>query len=347
MNCEIRGIAYHLPETVLTNAELARQFPDWSVDQIAAKTGIDERHVVDSETCASDLAVKAAKRLFQSGACDPSAIDFLLLCTQSPDYFLPTTACLLQKRLAVPKSCGALDFNLGCSGYVYGLALAAGLIRSECASSVLLLTAETYTKFIPPEDRSLRTIFGDAAAATLIQAQQDGAVGPFIFGTDGTGAQELIVSGGAMRLRFPGDVTAAVCYDEYGKPRSANHLYMNGPEIFNFTLREIPRVVTDLLDRAKKTSDDIDLFVFHQANHYMLEHLRKKLRIAEDKFFVSMKHCGNTVSSSIPIALADAVRIGKLHVGATVMLVGFGVGYSWGATLVRWSPKFIYEAGTL
>jgi 3-oxoacyl-[acyl-carrier-protein] synthase-3 len=342
MKCEISAITYHLPDAVLTNAELARQFPDWSLEQIAAKTGIDERHVVDAETCSSDLAVKAAERLFRSGACNPSEVDFLLLCTQSPDYFLPTTACLLQKRLGIPKNCGALDFNLGCSGFVYGLALAGGLIRSECASLALLITAETYTKFIHPEDRSLRTIFGDAAAATLIRARKDGGMGPFIFGTDGTGAEELIVFGGAMRLPTSAESTA-VQQDEYGNKRSPNHLYMNGPEIFSFTLREIPRVVAELLDRTKKTSDEIDLFVFHQANHYMLEHLRRKLHIAEDKFFVSMKHCGNTVSSSIPIALTDAVRMGKLRAGATVMLVGFGVGYSWAATLVKWSPEFICE----
>jgi 3-oxoacyl-[acyl-carrier-protein] synthase III len=345
MNCEISAITYHLPDAVLTNAELARQFPDWSVDQIAAKTGIEERHVVDSETCSSDLAVKAAERLFRSGACNPSEIDFLLLCTQSPDYFLPTTACLLQNRLAIPKNCGALDFNLGCSGFVYGLALATGLIRSECASSVLLITAETYTKFIQPEDRSLRTIFGDAAAATLIRARKDGGIGPFVFGTDGTGAEELIVFGGAMRLPASAELTT-VPQDEHGNKRSPNHLYMNGPEIFNFTLREIPRMVAELLERAKKTPDEIDLFVFHQANHYMLEHLRKKLHIAEDKFFVSMKHCGNTVSSTIPIALTDAVRAGKLRAGATVMLVGFGVGYSWAATLIKWSPEFICEPAT-
>jgi len=342
MNCEIRAITYYLPDTVVTNADLAKQFPEWSVEQIEAKTGIQERHVVDLETCSSDLAVKAAEQLFQSGACDRSAVDFLLLCTQSPDYFLPTTACLLQKRLGIPKNCGALDFNLGCSGFVYGLALGSGLIRSECASLVLLITAETYTKFIQPEDRSLRTIFGDAAAATLIRARKDGGMGPFIFGTDGSGAEELIVSGGAMRFPASAELTT-VPQDEHGNKRSPNHLYMNGPEIFNFTLREIPRMVAELLERAKKTPDEIDLFVFHQANHYMLEHLRKKLHIAEDKFFVSMKHCGNTVSSTIPIALTDAVRAGKLRAGATVMLVGFGVGYSWAATLMKWSPEFICE----
>ena len=346
MNCEISAITYYLPDAVVTNADLAKQFPEWSVEQIEAKTGIQERHVVDPETCSSDLAVKAAEELFQSGACDRSGVDFLLLCTQSPDYFLPTTACILQERLSLPKTCGALDFNLGCSGYVYGLALAAGLIRAGCASAVLLLTAETYTKFIPSEDRSLRTIFGDAAAATLIQSRADGTVGPFVFGTDGSGAQELIVSAGAMRRRSGREGKTAISQDEDGKTANPCHLYMNGPEIFNFTLREIPGVVTDLLKRAEMRSEDIDLFVFHQANHYMLEHLRKKLRIPEDKFFVSMKLYGNTVSSTIPIALADAARSGKLHAGAMVMLVGFGVGYSWAATLVRWSPNFICEAGT-
>src|SRR5437773_1193656 len=284
----IRAITSFLPAGKLTNEQLAKEFGDWHASQILGKTGVAVRSIAAADECASDLGVAAAKHLLESGACSPEEIDFLLLCTQSPDYFLPTTACLLQDRLAIPKSCGALDFNLGCSGYVYGLALAAGLIQSQCASSILLLTAETYTKFIPPEDRSLRTIFGDAAAATLIQADEGGAIGPFIFGTDGKGAQELIVSGGAMRLRSSRQGTDAIWQSADGKARDPNYLYMNGPEIFNFTLHEIPRVVADLLDRAKMKSNDIDLYVFHQANHYMLEHLRKKLRIAEEKFFVSM-----------------------------------------------------------
>jgi 3-oxoacyl-[acyl-carrier-protein] synthase-3 len=275
--------------------------------------------------------VAAAHKLFSSGVCRPESIDFLLLCTQSPDYFLPTTACILQDRLGLPTSAGALDFNLGCSGFVYGLSLAKGLIETGQAANVLLLTAETYSKFLHPEDRGVRALFGDAAAATLLQARHDAPagglpwIGPFVFGTDGKGMNNLIVAKGGMR-RESADVTTN---------GSVAHLHMNGPEIFTFTLNAVPQAVKNLLKRAGKGIDDIDLFVFHQANRFMLDHLRDRLEIPKEKFVVSMSHCGNTVSSTIPIALRDAVNQQVLHPGQLVMLVGFGVGYSWGATLIR------------
>src|SRR3974377_857998 len=167
----ISAIEYFLPEKTVSTADLSAAFPDWSVEKIDSKTGICDRHVVSAEECSSDLAFAPAQKLFQSGACRPDQIDFAMLCTQSPDYFLPTTACLLQDRLGLPTSAGALDFNLGCSGYIYGLGLAEGLISSGQASNVLLVTAETYSKFMHPRDKSVRTIFGDAAAATLITAR--------------------------------------------------------------------------------------------------------------------------------------------------------------------------------
>ena len=166
MKAAIRAIEYYLPETVLGSDDLTREFPDWSVAKIESKTGIRERHIASGSECSSDLGIAAAKKLFDSGAVSPSEIDFLLFCTQSPDYFLPTTACMMQAALGIPKTAGALDFNLGCSGFVYGLGLAKGLIETGQAKSILLITAETYSKFIHPRDRSVRTIFGDAAAAT-------------------------------------------------------------------------------------------------------------------------------------------------------------------------------------
>src|SRR5438309_11485134 len=177
----ISAIEYFLPEKIVTTADLSAEFPDWSVEKIDAKTGIQERHIAAPGECASDLAVAAAQKLFESKACTASDIDFLLFCTQSPDYFLPTTACLIQNRLGIPTTAGAYDFNLGCSGYIYGLGQAEGLIATGQASNVLLLTAETYSKFIHPRDRSVRTIFGDAAAATLIRAVEADApyIGPF------------------------------------------------------------------------------------------------------------------------------------------------------------------------
>jgi 3-oxoacyl-[acyl-carrier-protein] synthase-3 len=331
----ISAIEYHLPEKSLTTGRLAEEFPEWSVAKIDNKTGIQERRIAGEQECSSDLAVAAAGKLFASGACRPEDIDYILLCTQSPDYFLPTTACLVQDRLGIPMTAGALDFNLGCSGYVYGLGLAEGLIASGQASNLLLLTAETYSKFLHPGDRSCRTIFGDAAAATLLRAGEARSLGPFVYGTNGKGAPNLIVPTGGMRA--PRTAESAVTQtDEHGNTRSGDSLYMNGGEIFNFTLDTIPPCVNGLLERSQLALGEVDLFVFHQANRYMLEHLRKRMKIDPEKFWVAMGHCGNTVSSTIPIALKHAWQEGRLKPGMRIMLVGFGVGYSWGATILRW-----------
>ena len=323
MNAVIKTVEYHLPDAVQTNDQLAAQYPHWQVSQIAEKTGIHARHIAAENELASDLAVVAARKLFDSGAATPADIDFILFCTQSPDYLLPTTACLIQSRLGIPTTAGALDFNLGCSGFVYGLSLAKGLIETGQARNLLLLTAETYSKHINPEDRTVRLIFGDAASATLIQAgdSPDAGIGPFVFGTDGTGAKNLIVRKGALR---PDD-----------QPNQTLCLCMDGPEIFVFTLNTIPKVVNRLLAAVNKSLADIDLFIFHQANAYMLEHLRKRLDIPAEKFFVELRDIGNTVSATIPIAIKQAQQAGRLRSGQLAMLVGFGVGYSWAATLIR------------
>lgn len=339
IRASIRAIEYHLPAGRLTNADLAEQFPEWSVDKIEEKTGIVERRIAAAGECSSDLAVAAARKLFASDAWQAEDIDYLLLCTQSADYFLPTTACLVQDCLGLRKNCGALDFNLGCSGFVYGLGLAKGLIETGQARTVLLIMAETYSKFIHPRDKTVRTLFGDAASATLIQrtetAGADEMIGPFVYGTDGSGARNLMVATGGMRQRAPlGSAGEEV--DEDGNIRAPDYLFMNGPEIFSFTLRAVPQSVNALLDRSGKRLDEIDLFVFHQANQYMLEHLRKKLKIPPERFCIAMRNCGNTVSSTIPIALREALDEGRLLPGHLVMLVGFGVGYSWGAAFIRW-----------
>jgi 3-oxoacyl-[acyl-carrier-protein] synthase-3 len=320
----------------LTNEQLAQEFPEWSIEKIEEKTGIVERWIAAENECSSDLGVAAAEKLFRNTAFKPADIDYILFCTQSPDHFLPTSACVMQQRLGIPTSAGALDINLGCSGFVYGLGLAKALIETGQASNVLLVTAETYSKFINQRDKSVRTLFGDAGAATLIHGVtgEEEFIGPFIYGTDGSGAQNLIVPSGGMRQRLA-PINEPSC-DTDGNLRTAADLYMNGPEIFVFTLREVPRVVQELLTRTNMALDGIDLFVFHQANQYMLEHLRKKLKIPADRFFVGMRHCGNTVSCTIPIALKQASDEGRLRPGHLVMLVGFGVGYSWGATLLRW-----------
>lgn len=332
----ITAISSYLPAGKLTNEQLASELGEWDAEKILAKTGIAVRSVADAGECSSDLGVAAARHLFESGACAPADVDFLLFCTQSPDYFLPTTACLVQDRLGLRTDCGAIDFNQGCSGYVYGLALARSLVETGAAARVLLLTAETYTKFINPRDRSVRTLFGDGAAATLVEATEaDGELlGPFVFGTDGRGAQNLIVPAGGMRRPLDADACREE-QDAQGNWRAARDLYMNGPAIFNFTMQTVPRAVEQLLAKSGRRLEEIDLFVFHQANKFMLERLRSRLHIPADKFCIDMEASANTVSSTIPIALEKARREGRASSGDLVALVGFGVGYSWAATLCR------------
>lgn len=328
--------AYFLPSGELSNDQLAAELGDWSADKIFEKTGIHSRHIATADECSSDLGVYAADRLFNDSRFRREDVDFLLFCTQTPDYFLPTTACLVHERLRLRKDCGAIDINQGCSGFVYGLAMAASLVDSGTARNVLLITAETYSKFLNPRDRSVRTVFGDAAAATLIGAvdSPEPLIGPFVFGTDGAGAQNLIVKAGGMRQPLTAE-TMLESEDASGNWRSDANLYMNGPEIFNFTLNTIPGAYRALLEKAALSESEVDYYIFHQANKFMLDRIRLKLKLPEEKFCVRMDRCGNTVSSTIPIALHQSLESGALSHGQRVMLLGFGVGYSWAAGMMR------------
>jgi 3-oxoacyl-[acyl-carrier-protein] synthase-3 len=326
----IKAISYYLPERVLSNEELVKDFPEWSVEKVAAKIGVSERHLANDKEFVSDLACQAGNRLFTEHGIDPKSIDFVLLCTQSPDYLLPTTACIIQNKLGIPTSAGALDFNLGCSGFVYGLSLAKGLICAGIAANVLLITAETYSKHIHPKDKGNRTIFGDAASATLVSTNGFAEIKNFSLGTDGRGAENLIIKTGGLKQP---DKLNDISFDAEGNPSSSDHLYMNGSEIFNFTLENVPLLVEDTLQKNELEQAAIDLFVFHQANKYMMNFLRKKIKIEEEKFYYCLEKFGNTVSSTIPIALYEAKKENKLS--GNVLLAGFGVGYSWGGVILQ------------
>ena len=329
MKAYIQDIAYYLPENVLTNEQIAERFPEWSAEKVAGKVGITERHIAADNETATDMAQKAAQQLFAQGV-DKSQIDFVLLCTQSQDYFLPSSACILQDKLGLSKDCGAFDFNLGCSGYEYGLAVAKGLIVAGIAKNILLLTAETYTKYIHPQDKGNMTIFGDGASATLVSTEGFAEIGEVVVGTDGSGAENLIVRTSAARHKA---LANNVVQDEDGTVVSDDHLYMHGGNVFNFTADVVPDMVEKLLNKSGLQQDDIDLWVFHQANKYMINYLRKLLDIDKDKFYIFMEKVGNTVSSTIPIALCEARKEDKLH--GNVLLAGFGVGLSWGGVMLK------------
>jgi 3-oxoacyl-[acyl-carrier-protein] synthase-3 len=330
MKAYIKAISYYLPETVVTNEELIKEFPEWSVDKIVNKVGIDQRHIAKPDETSADLATKAAEKLFAEYDIDKSSIDFILFCTQSPDYFLPTSACLIQKKLKIPTSCGALDFNLGCSGYVYGLSLAKGLLLGGIANNILLLTGETYSKFMHPKDKGNRTLFGDAGSATLISLDGFAEIGNFSLGTDGKGAKNLIVKTGGMRNREKAD---DLRFEENGNPISSDHLYMNGSEIFNFTIEAVPPLIEDTLAKNALAREDVDGYVFHQANKFMINFLRKKLKIAPEKFHMYMSEVGNTVSNTIPIVITEELKENALH--GNILLAGFGVGYSWAGCVLK------------
>ena len=332
MNIGIKNIEYYLPEKILTNNDLEKIYPDWSADKIYKKTGIMSRHIAGDYEVVSDLAYNAAVKLFKT--VDKDSIDFLLLATQSPDYILPTTACILQDRLKLSIYCGALDFNLGNSAYVYGLALAKSLVKSKVAKNVLLIMAEIYTKHINKMDKSTRIIFGDGAAASLI-CECDADIGEFVFGTDGSGASNLIVPSGGLKIPRTSK-TKQESIDENGNVRSADNLFMDGAEIFNFTIDRVPVLVKETLHKNNIPFDEINLFIFHQANAYILNYLRQKLNIPKNKFYINLKNTGNTVSASIPIAIKMAEYEGVLKKGDKVMLVGFGVGLSWGAVIINY-----------
>lgn len=334
----LQQIEHYLPEIMIDNELLSREHPEWSVEKIAAKTGIQSRRYAAPDETSGDLACKAAEKFFSNTGVDRAAIDYLILCTQSPDYFLPTTACIIQDRLGLKKSLGAVDINLGCSGFVYGLGLAKGLVSSEQANNILLITSETYSKFIHPEDKKNKTLFGDAAAATLISADPAGssiagALQNFSYETDGGGAGNLIVKSGAFRQ--PDKGKAISVYQEGEFISNDDFLFMDGKAIFDFTVFHVPALIKKCLEKNKCTMEDIDVFIFHQANEFMLETVRKFAKIPKEKFYTYLQNCGNTVSSTIPIALQNACKDGVVRKGNKVLLCGFGVGLSMGACVVQ------------
>lgn len=321
-----------MPEKVVTNEELVEEFPEWSVDKVAQKVGVNSRHLAATDETAGDMAEKAARRLFEEYQIDPKSIDFLMLCTQSPDYFLPSTACMLQDKLDIPTSVGAFDYNLGCSGCIYGMAMAKGLIAAGIAKNVLLLTAETYNKYLHPSDKSNRSIFGDGAAACLISTDGFAEIGELVVGTDGSGANHLIVRTGAARQKT---ATGLSIEDDEGHIWYDDYLYMNGGAIFNFTLDAVPQMLAQILEKNQMQIDEVDYYVFHQANKFMLNTIRKVCVLPKDKFYVNLAETGNTVSSTVLIGLRECMDNTIIKPGMKVMISGFGVGLSWGGTILK------------
>lgn len=340
MKSFISHISYYLPENTLTNADLCKLFSTTTEQEIVKKSGVKTRHIALNENdrgndvTGSDLAYLSALKLFEEHAILPSTINFLLFCSKGLDYKAPATSTILQHRLNLPKHIGTMDIPMGCTGFINGLSVAKGLIETEQATNVLLLTAGATSYVIPPDDLELRMIFGDGAAATFIQGQESKQtkIGPFVFGSDGSGADYMkcIRSG----VRNPIDELWLQKYKD-ANGMKYGLLEMDGKEVFIFALREVPPMIHSLLAKAKLKMEEIDLFIFHQANGFLLETLRKKLEIPKEQFFTYLENVGNTVSASIPIALSEAIKSGRAKKGDKILLAGFGIGFSWSGTIIN------------
>ena len=332
----ILAVDYTLGSENVTHEELEQRFGQEAMKKVLAGAGIRNRRVAAKGVCGSDLAFDSAQKLFQTHSIDPASIDLLIHCTQSPDYFLPTTACVLHERLGLKKECAAFDINLGCSQYVYALSVAHGLIQSGTATRALVLTGDTVSHTVHPMDRSVVPLMGDGGSATLIGAVPEGQgfLG-FELGTDGTGHKYLMIPAGGYRMPISAE-TAVETTDAEGNVRTAQNIYMSGAAIFHFAITVVPKTVNSILAKLNLAIEDIDLFLFHQANQYMLDYLVKKLKIPREKTHFYLAEIGNTSGSTMPTVLTDAHRHGKVKPGARILMIVFGVGLSWGATVMKW-----------
>ncbi|TWT77778.1 3-oxoacyl-[acyl-carrier-protein] synthase 3 [Posidoniimonas polymericola] len=315
----VAGIASAVPANTLTADDLSRRFGDEESAKIRASVGVEERRVAEDGVCASDLCFEAAERLLADLSWDRGDVQGLIFVTQTPDYFAPSTSCVLQHRLGLAPSCAAFDVNMGCSGYVYGLAVAMQLAGS-IDGRVLLLVGDTITKMVSPDDRSTAPLFGDAGSATAIEPDADAPPATIVLGTNGAGAEHLITRRGGFREPA----------DQQHPPR----LKMDGAEVFQFALGEVPRAYRATIQEHGWTTDDVESVVMHQSNLFMLQHFRKRLKLPEEKLVIGLQKYGNASCASIPLAIADAWGAPGATLSRRLALVGFGVGWSWGGAAV-------------
>ncbi|MGO9417149.1 MAG: ketoacyl-ACP synthase III [Syntrophobacteraceae bacterium] len=339
-NSAIKGIVSAVPAQVEGIDQLARVFGDENSRKIAQATGVYERHISSPDQCTSDLCFYAAVRLIERLNWTNDSIDALIMVSQTFDYFQPATSCCLHGRLGLSKDCAAFDIALGCSGYVYGLWSAASLIAGGCRR-ILLLAGETPSKVVAPFDRSSRPLLGDAGTATALEYQENERM-YFEMGTDGTGYNHLIIPAGGYRIRRNAE-TARRTEREGGNVRSDEDVFIDGPAVFTFVLREVPPMLNKVLASAKWNAEQVDAFVFHQANRFMLDHLSKKMKLHPDRVPYSLEEFGNTSSASIPLTISHKLRQLLQKKRTRLVLAGFGIGLSWGAVALETAPFVLPE----
>lgn len=322
----LSDICIYTPDRIISNYDLAKEF-NVTEEFIYKNTGILKRYHSSDQELSSDMAIEAANIFFKTSKIDKQSIDFLIFCSEGFDYIAPASSCIIQNKLELPTNMGCIDIPYGCSGYVYGLGIAYGLLKSKIAKNILFLTADIPSKGISKNDLELKSIFSDIATATLIREKDPFIDTSFIYGTDGSGARDLYIESSAYRAPIDPDY-------QYPEELINGQMIMNGTNVFLFSIKRVPILAKEILEKNQLHIDDIDLFIFHQASFFILDVVRKKLSIPKEKMFINITDRGNSVSSSIPLAIYDAEKQGVLRKGMKIMLLGFGIGYSWGATII-------------
>ncbi len=335
MKSYIKAISYYLPPKTYTNENYYTEFSEVEINGRLDKIGVNERHIVANNITASDIGIKAAEILFKDYSINPKSIDFIIFCALEFDYIFPASSIIIHQKLNLPPNCGTMDLAVGCSGYPYALSIAKGLIESSGFKNILIITSSTITKNIHPKDKGSRYIFGDGSAASLISCRnKNDGIGQFIFGSDSNLHKSIIIKDGGAR-----NPLTSSSYNDFndnqGGITNHAHLNMDGYAVFNFGIKVVPNMIDDLLLKSNLTKEDIDVFIFHQANVFLIESICKKSDIPIGKVFNYMEKVGNTVSASIPIALCEAQKQGKAKTGSKVLLAAFGVGLSWSSTIIE------------
>ena len=323
----IRGITSSVPARLFDNLTDSSAFAPDEVQKVVRMAGVKSRHLADDSVCSSDLCLAAARDLLQSLQWEPESIDALVLVTQSPDYFLPSTSCLIHRDLGLSHGCAAFDVGLGCSGYPYGLWLASMMLEKKGFRRALVLHGETPARFADRSDRSVALLFGDAGSATALETTGDGGDGTWWFSlcTDGSGWKDLIIEGGGFRDRFPAD------------PKK-HFVSMNGANVFNFAITRVPTLINETLGAAGMEKSAVDYFIFHQSNRFIMRHIANKAGIAEDKMPMTIAEHGSTGGPSIPLTLTRGNLSRPADRSLKMLLLGYGVGLSWGSALVDLPP---------
>lgn len=341
----VNAISFHLPEETLSNEAIISDYKAFggldhtiTTSTMYAQCGVKNRHICPFEETAKDLGNRAAERLFEEWDIDKASIDYIIFVSDAFEYKGPTTACIMQQDLGLKNGIGAIDILHGCTGWIYGISLAKALIMAKQAANVLLVTADTPTKVIHPKDTEIRAIFSDGGAATLISEKAiknglNGTINDFVFGTDGSGQKSLWVE--RSGTRGAADIEWLTQHKDIPSKLLGGRLRMNSAKVFLFVFRKVPSLIQQILEKHKLEKEAIDFYILHQANGTMLEFLRKRMKIPQEKFIITIEETGNTVSSSIPLAMKNCMEKDVFKKGNTILVAGFGIGYSWGGTILK------------